>query len=439
MTTNNSVNTGLSGQTGTGSFAGSDQPVFTTNISTPNLRFTANTISATNVGGSINFQVSTTGLYNFNATASNAATLILFENTANGVKFTGLKAAETVTTSTTFILPVADGSANSLLYTNGSAQLGFSSSTFPVTAGAAGTILRSDGTNWVASTATFANTYSASTLLYSNGANTVTGLATANGATLVTGATGVPSWLANSGTTGQIYQSVNGLAPAWSTATYPSTAGTSGTLLRSNGTNIVNSTSTFADTYSASTLLYSNGANTVTGLATANSAVLVTSSSGVPAWSGTMTNGQLIIGSTGATPTTATLTAGSGVTITNGAASITIASAGGGGFTWTDVTGTSASMAVQNGYIADNAGLVTLTLPATAAIGSIVAVQGKGAGGWTIVLNSGQTIHMGSATTTTTTGSLSSTNQYNSIMLVCITANTTWAAFVGAQGNITVV
>ncbi len=159
--------------------------------------------------------------------------------------------------------------------------------------------------------------------------NNVSGLASANDGLLVTSNTGVPSILAGPGTTGNILQSNAAAAPSFSTATYPSTSGTTGTILRSNGTNWVNSTSTFADTYSASTLLYSNGANTVTGLATANSASLVTTSAGVPVWSGTMTNGQLIIGSTGATPVAASLTAGTGITITPGAGTLTIASTGG--------------------------------------------------------------------------------------------------------------
>jgi len=58
--------------------------------------------------------------------------------------------------------------------------------------------------------------------------------------------------------------------------------GSAGKILRSDGTDLVYSTSTFADTYTASTLLYSNGANTVQGLATANDGVLVTSATGVP-------------------------------------------------------------------------------------------------------------------------------------------------------------
>ncbi len=145
--------------------------------------------------------------------------------------------------------------------------------------------------------------------------------------------------LASTATAGKVLQSGSSAAPAWSTPTYPSASGTAGKILRSDGTNNVYSTSTFADTYTASNLLYSNGANTVTGLATANSASLVTNSSGVPAWSSTLTDGQLIIGSTGATPVAASLTAGSGVTITPGAGTITIAATGSGG-TVTSVSGT---------------------------------------------------------------------------------------------------
>lgn len=91
--------------------------------------------------------------------------------------------------------------------------------------------------------------------------------------------------LAGTATAGQHLQSGASGAPSWTTATFPAISGTTGTILRSNGTNWVNSTATFADTYTASNLLYSNGANTVTGLATANSSVLVTSGSGVPSLS----------------------------------------------------------------------------------------------------------------------------------------------------------
>ncbi len=123
---------------------------------------------------------------------------------------------------------------------------------------------------------------------YAAAGTAVSGLTTANDGLLVTSNTGVPSILAGPGTTGNVLQSNAAAAPSFSTATYPSTSGTSGTILRSNGTNWVNSTSTFADTYSINTILYNASANTVSGLATANSSILVTSAGGVPSWSTTV-------------------------------------------------------------------------------------------------------------------------------------------------------
>lgn len=149
-----------------------------------------------------------------------------------------------------------------------------------------------------------------------------------------------------------------------------------------------------------------------------------------------LTNGQLAIGNTGNDPTAATLTAGTGISITNAAGSITL-NATGGGFTWTDVTGTSQAMSVNNGYVADNAGLVTLTLPTSASIGDTVIVQGKGAGGWKITYTTSQQIQIGSSASTVTSGNIASTNTWDSVTLTCVTANNIWAAR-GVQGNITV-
>lgn len=114
-------------------------------------------------------------------------------------------------------------------------------------------------------------------------------------------------------------------------------------------------------------------------------------------------------------------------------------SASGGGIKWTNVTGTSQTAVGNNGYIANNAALVTITLPATAAVGQIVAVTGAGAGGWKIAQNAGQQIFFGSSSTTSGTGgSLASTNQRDAIELICTAANTGFTVR-DAQGNITVV
>lgn len=150
------------------------------------------------------------------------------------------------------------------------------------------------------------------------------------------------------------------------------------------------------------------------------------------------TNGQLLIGNTGSNPSAATLTASTGITITNGSGTITIAANGAN--PWVDETGSSVTMAVNTGYTSDDgASLVTFTLPATAAIGDWVEINGKGAGGWTIAQASGQSIHFGDVVTTTGAGgSLASSNQWDCVRLRCVTANTTFTV-VSSIGNLTYV
>lgn len=108
-------------------------------------------------------------------------------------------------------------------------------------------------------------------------------------------------------------------------------------------------------------------------------------------------------------------------------------------FPLVEVTGTSQTASVNSGYIANNAALVTITLPTTAPIGSVVKVSGKGTGGWLIAQNTGETIHFGNVNTTTGTGgSLASTNRYDAVELVCITSDNDWVV-ASSVGNITVV
>jgi hypothetical protein len=152
----------------------------------------------------------------------------------------------------------------------------------------------------------------------------------------------------------------------------------------------------------------------------------------------TYTDGQLLIGNTsGNTLTKATITAGNGISVTNGNGSITIASTG--NMPWTTIT-TTGTASVNNGYIMNSASpTATVTMPATAAVGDVVQVVGKGAGGWTIAQPSGLTIHFGALNTTTgVTGTLASLQRYDSVSMVCITANTDWVVQ-SSIGNITVV
>lgn len=110
------------------------------------------------------------------------------------------------------------------------------------------------------------------------------------------------------GLAGQIFQSSGALAdPVWTTATFPSTATSTGTILRADGTNWVATTSTYPATTSINEILYSSANNQVTGLTTGNGGVLNTSSSGVPSITANptfgvqqTTQGSLILANTAA-------------------------------------------------------------------------------------------------------------------------------------------
>lgn len=99
------------------------------------------------------------------------------------------------------------------------------------------------------------------------------------------------------------------------------------------------------------------------------------------------------------------------------------------------VTGTTQAMSPNTIYIANNATMrVVFTLPSTSAVGDRISVIGAGAGGWSITQASGQQIQVSpSATTLGGGGSLASTNQYDSLNLICIVANTIWTTFGGGQ------
>jgi len=138
--------------------------------------------------------------------------------------------------------------AGKVLQSGSNAAPSWSTPTYPSASGTAGFIVRSDGTNNVYSQSTFADLYAASSILYANGANNVGSIPTANNGLVVTSNTGVPSVLAGPGTTGNFLQSNAAAAPSFSTASFPSTAGTAGNVIISNGTNYVSSTSLWPNT-----------------------------------------------------------------------------------------------------------------------------------------------------------------------------------------------
>lgn len=219
----------------------------------------------------------------------------------------------------------------------------------------------------------------------------------ANGAIAYSDATKInllsPTAIAN-----QLLISGSSSAPAWSTSTYPAT-------------NAIN------------TLLYASGANTMAALSTANGSTLITDGSGVPSWQA-LGAGQVFIGNNSSGPVAAAINSGTGILVANSAANITV-NAIGGGISWTTTGGTTQVIAINNGYVSGNAAQSTFTLPALAALGAVAAVEGLGVGGWILTANSGQTIQLGTAVTSSG-GTLTSAAATDNVYVRCIVANTTW-------------
>lgn len=342
--------------------------------------------------------VAFTGSTNIFSNGSVANTMRLELQGTNGALFVG-RGTNTASAS------LSTGSSGQLLQSAGATDPAWTTATYPSTATGTGTILRANGTNWLATTSTYPDTNAISTLLYASSANVMGALATANNGVLVTSNTGVPSILAGPGTTGNILQSNAAAAPSFSTATYPSTT-------------------------TINEILYSSAANTVTGLATANRGVLTTGATGVPVITALATDGQLIIGSTAGAPAAATLTAGTGVSITNGSNSITIAVTGG-GFTWADASG-AFSPAAQNGYFIT--GTATGTLPSSPANGDTIKFFVDHASQvLTIQAANSKIIRFGS-TVSAANGTAVSTAQGDSVELVYRSTNGCWCAVAGFSG-----
>jgi hypothetical protein len=151
----------------------------------------------------------------------------------------------------------------------------------------------------------------------------------------------------------------------------------------------------------------------------------------------------LSVTSSNGSPTTTTINAVTGGSYSNG--TITLSGTGSvngtqitglsTGITWNNAT-TTQSASVSNGYVGTATTLTTITLPSTAAFGSIIEVVGTGTGLWRISQNANQFINFGIVGTTTgTSGYLSATSQYDCVKLLCTSANTAFVV-TSAIGNI---
>ena len=139
----------------------------------------------------------------------------------------------------------------------------------------------------------------------------------------------------------------------------------------------------------------------------------------------TLAAGQVLIGTTSSDPSPATITGSGGINVASTSGAINISGTGS-SLGWNNAP-TSTNMVAESGYVSTGGSLVTLTLPVTAAFGTALGIIGQGAGGWSIAQNSGQNIQVGNVSSTVGVGgSVSSTNRFDSIYLICVVANTTW-------------
>ena len=176
-----------------------------------------------------------------------------------------------------------------------------------------------------------------------------------------------------------------------------------------------------------------------TGLSSpAAHSLIVTEGSSAFTVLGVAGNGELPIGSIGSDPVLATLTAGAGISITNGPGSITITSTTDTAV-WQTITA-SQTLAVSNGYICISpGGALALLLPAVSSIGNVIEVVLDGATSFSITQGAGQSIRIGNtATTAGVGGSITSTQQGDSIRMVCSVANLKWNVL-SSMGNPTIV
>jgi trimeric autotransporter adhesin len=366
------------------------------------------------------------------------------------IETTGVGNTLTINVQTSQALAAAD--ATKIGFSN------FSSTDFAVTATGfvtlnttgAGKTITGDSGGALSPTANNWNILGSGSITTSGAVSTLTVQLTGltNHAVLVGAGSSTITKVGPTATAGQVLQSAGAAAdPAFSTATYPLTT-------------------------TINQILFSSAANTVTGLATANRAVLTTGATGIPILTALATDGQLIIGSTAGVPSAATLTAGTGISITNGSNSISIAVNGavvgqtltgdsGGALSptagnWNILGGpgvivsgsgstltvnsivftdtTAATLAVDNGYFATAAG--NYPMPATAVQGELVVVFCDTAGAVVLDCPAANFIRIGNQITSSG-GTATSTAQGDSLTLRYRLSSLTWCA-VGVTGNWTI-
>lgn len=122
--------------------------------------------------------------------------------------------------------------------------------------------------------------------------------------------------------------------------------------------------------------------------------------------------------------------AGSGISVKETTAGYTVSASS----NIVEITGTSQTAAANTIYIPHNSSLTTITVPATTTIGSLYQVIGEGTGGWKLQLPAGYTAVGVGSFTTTSGGSLNSTDK-NCTITIRLT-NTNKFTVTTSQGTI---
>lgn len=121
-----------------------------------------------------------------------------------------------------------------------------------------------------------------------------------------------------------------------------------------------------------------------------------------------------------------------------GTNTLTITSSGM-GLMWSTISA-SQTLAVNHGYLCVSpGGALSLLLPAVSTLGDIIEITLDGATSFTVTQGAGQSVRYGNQSTTAGVGgSLATTQQGDTLRLVCQTANLKWNVL-SSMGNLTVV